>query len=665
MTTTRRWIDPLIAFFHFVFCFLLYNATLTPGLSYASPDGNELTTVSATLGLAHPTGYPLFTWLGFLFSHLLPFGEVAHRTNLMSAVLGAGGVGILFLILRRCELSRAIAAFAALLFGVSTTFWSQAVITEVYAPNIFMLALTVWLLLTWANRTESGNKSIRKESWFLLFALVYGLSLGTHMSNLGFAPAFTLFVLLTDWRILTRPATILLAFGAFALGVAQFLWLPLHAALVNDPLIQRFPPNKLAGIYVYTLGAFSNMRFAFPLAAMPDRVVIYIAFLYQNMAPGGVLLGILGAWALLFRHYKRFWLFIGMYFTNIWFFSQYKVFDLDVFFIPAHFIFAMFAGIGAQQLVDWLRTGLAHLKASPRVASTATAFGIVVLLFLPVLILAGMNAKTNNRTTDTAIGDFYRNVYAMLPRDSVLIGRQGVFGHDMYYWQKVYNVRPDVTLPMFDRPRRPAPRAPIYTTVRIVNGQPQGGIWAPAPGTLPKDAWYEPVLLGDQRDLVLYRASENPPPLVVAQAEPQSRVDKAFDGLVLVGYDLASVADAPTPRIHLKTYWRVTQARPFLVSTQVDDITLETHDLGFGNLARYVQEETSAAGAPSGNSPNAVGAGNPVAMLRDKFVTEEFDLVLPSYLKRGAHKLKIGLARFAAPGVSMQWAEAGEVVIGD
>ena len=156
MNIRSHLLDLLIAFFIFAICFLLYNATLTPSLSYASPEGNELTTVAAMLGLAHPPGYPILTWLGFLFSRLIPVGDAAHRTNLMSAILGAGGVAILYLIARRVELPRAFAVVAAMLFGVSTTFWSQATITEAYAPNVFFIALTTWLILKWADSIEKN-----------------------------------------------------------------------------------------------------------------------------------------------------------------------------------------------------------------------------------------------------------------------------------------------------------------------------------------------------------------------------------------------------------------------------------------------------------------------------------------------------------------------------
>jgi hypothetical protein len=655
MPTRERWRDPLIALAIFLLCLFLYNATLTPSLSYASPDGNELTTVAATLGLAHPTGYPLFTWLGFLFARLLPFGDVAHRTNLMSAILGAGGVAILFLIARQVALTRAVAAFAALLFGVSTTFWSQAVITEVYAPNVFILALTVWLLLKAEggrrkDETELRESTIHPSAFsphpFVLFAFVFGLSPGMHMSNLGFAPAFALFILLTDWRVITRPLTILAALAAFLLGLAQFAWLPLRAPTASDPLALAFAPNTLRGFYVYTVGAFSNLRFAFPITALPDRVVIYFSYLLQNFTVVGVALGLLGMWVLLARHPKRFWLFIGMYCINVFFFAQYRAFDLDVFFIPSHFVFAIFAGFGAQQLLDWLRGALARVMSSQRAIAFAITLALVAFFFFPVAALAANNFKANNRTTDTAIPDFYANVYAMLPPNSALVTRRGVFGYDAFYWRAVYNVRPDVIVPMERGSTLPPSDAPLFTTLRMESGQVRGaGLWAPPRGMLPEDAWYVPVLVGSGRDLVLYRASDSltPPQLVVANAQPQTRIDRAFDGLTLVGVDLARVPDAPKPRVHLKTYWRITQPRAYLISTQVDDITLETHDLGFGNLARYAREHSLTP--------------------RDGVVVEEFDLALPSYLKRGAHALKIGLAQFTGSGVTMQWVNVGNVEV--
>ena len=41
---------------------------------------------------------------------------------------------------------------AALLFATSYTFWSQAVIAEVYALHLLFVALTLLLALQWARR---------------------------------------------------------------------------------------------------------------------------------------------------------------------------------------------------------------------------------------------------------------------------------------------------------------------------------------------------------------------------------------------------------------------------------------------------------------------------------------------------------------------------------
>ncbi len=76
--------------------FAVYLRTLAPTVMWY--DMGELTTTSYVLGIAHNTGYPLYILLGKLFT-FLPFGDVAYRVNLMSAVFAALTVSLVFLII--------------------------------------------------------------------------------------------------------------------------------------------------------------------------------------------------------------------------------------------------------------------------------------------------------------------------------------------------------------------------------------------------------------------------------------------------------------------------------------------------------------------------------------------------------------------------------------
>jgi hypothetical protein len=69
-TTRRRWVDPMLVLLIFASALLVHSLTLMTSLSFKSPDGNELATVAYRLGLAHGTGYPLYTWLGKLLTFL-------------------------------------------------------------------------------------------------------------------------------------------------------------------------------------------------------------------------------------------------------------------------------------------------------------------------------------------------------------------------------------------------------------------------------------------------------------------------------------------------------------------------------------------------------------------------------------------------------------------
>ena len=53
----------------FAVTLLIYIQTLAPGLVKA--DGGELQFVLPNLGVAHPTGYPLYTLLGWLWIQII------------------------------------------------------------------------------------------------------------------------------------------------------------------------------------------------------------------------------------------------------------------------------------------------------------------------------------------------------------------------------------------------------------------------------------------------------------------------------------------------------------------------------------------------------------------------------------------------------------------
>ena len=685
-TLRAHWLDLAIVLAIFTLALAVYNATLTPSLSYKSADGNELATVCYTLGLAHATGYPLYTWLGKLFT-FIPVGDVAHRINLMSAVMGAAGVALLYLIMLAITGRRLPSAFTALLFAFSLTFWSQAVIAEVYAPNVFMIALTVWLLLGWeAGRnspSEMGEglltdplspfdelrtpprpgdlrRSKIRVACLLLAALTFGLSLGTHLSNLGFAPAFVLYVLLVDWRVLKRPAVIMGALALFGLSCLQFLWLPYKASTLNDAFMLRNAPRTLQGIYRYTLGAFPEFKFAFPLQAIPDRIVLYLELLRQNFGVVGIVLGVYGMWEMLFRQTKKFYLFIVMYLVHVFFFIQYRVFDLDVFFIPAHFIYAVFIGYGVYRLVEYVRALLdfGSLIKNSKVLRVAVNVGLALLLCLPIAGEMRANYERNDCSDDTAINDFYQNVFEILPQGSVLLGRGGVFGYDMFYWRLVYNVRPDVLMPHLTNPR-PLPQEvrgrEIYTTMRLDSSQAGRGPWALPPGLVQPDAWHIPVLIGQSDsaipggrggDLVLYRVSMEPPELVVRDADPEYPIGQRLGGLELVGYDLGSEEVSRSGRLHPTFYWRVLRQEQALIVTWLGGEQLEAHPLGLDNLFRYVQEFRPP---------------------QDAIIVEDYLLVVPSSIPLGWQTLKVGLQHPLRPGQEGQYnralLEIGEILV--
>jgi hypothetical protein len=182
-------------------------------------DTPELITAAATLGVAHPPGYPLFTMLGYVFS-LLPFGSIPFRVNLVSVVCDSLAVGVVYVIAEHLVRSRIAAAIAALALAATPTFWQWSLEAEVFPLNNLLAAVLILLLMFWDAQPSKTR--------FLIGAFfVAGLGLTNHQTIVLIGPAFC-FVLWRQREILrAQPQILLVGIVVFVIGLLPYgyvLW---------------------------------------------------------------------------------------------------------------------------------------------------------------------------------------------------------------------------------------------------------------------------------------------------------------------------------------------------------------------------------------------------------------------------------------------------------
>lgn len=150
----------------------LYMRTLAPSVAFMFDDTLELQYIVPRLGIIHQTGYPLYALLGKLFTLLIPLNDTAFRLNLLSAVVGACAVGMLYLVLRHLLVHRWAAVVGAATFAMGQTFWSQAVIAETYTTQMLIVTGLLYVALIWREEVERGDAGCASKRFYALALLM-------------------------------------------------------------------------------------------------------------------------------------------------------------------------------------------------------------------------------------------------------------------------------------------------------------------------------------------------------------------------------------------------------------------------------------------------------------------------------------------------------------
>ena len=380
-----------------VLLLFLLSPTVTRG-----GDCGELVAASYNLGIAHPSGYPVWCLLGRIFA-LLPIGEIGWRYNLFSSVCGMAAVGTIALCAHRLAVAAlahqadsatntAVARWSALgaawLFGGFFYVGTQFLIAEVYSLAALMGALLLYFALAWHQDGDWRDAGT--------LAILAGLVPVVHLSGLFFLP-FLLFLVVWKRGLRARQYATVGAF--FVCALLPILYLPIRSAQFPSP-----PPTKMESSYFWPLdwshpATPANLKqhvtaaqykrllvetetqivdgkevtvkkMAQPLSEIPARLSelgLFVLLGYLWATP----LILVGLWRS-FLDKRVGWVLLLIFLSNLATQINYKVSDQSNFFFPCYLVMALWMGLGLSVFLGalWRRGGMLRTAAPLLVVAT-------------------------------------------------------------------------------------------------------------------------------------------------------------------------------------------------------------------------------------------------------------------------------------------------------
>lgn len=450
---------PVVALLGAGLAFLLYLATLAPGLTWANfgADGGDLLAAAVVNGVPHPTGYPLYTlllqgWLALLGA-LLPASDIAWRGNLLNAVYAAAAVAITADISRQWPLNcreesrmkhgeqntrgetwpsinhsprttAVLSLFVALAWAASPLLWEQAIITEVYTLHSLLVVALGWILLVYRGR------STRR-----VFAsgLVLGLGMAHHLTILLLVPA-VLYLLLPDlhWQRKINGAgrvPWLLLVGGVLAGLLLYLRLPLTTLIKPPPPVNWGIPETAENFWWLVSGvAYRHYLFGVPLDSLLDKFSRWSLVISRQFTPLGFGVSLAGLYILdqsqpRLRNFVLLWVLPLSLYSII-----YNTQDSLTYLLPVVWMLALLLPVGLLSLHQWSVTrGLwpasSHVTAVPLVLLALALWIGVSLYRLPAISL---------RQDDKAIR-FVQGVSAVLEPGSLVFSSADAETFGLWY----------------------------------------------------------------------------------------------------------------------------------------------------------------------------------------------------------------------------------------
>ena len=393
--------------------FVVYAATAARTVTWLhnGADSGDLVTAAYTFGIPHPPGYPLYTMLAAVFARL-PFGEPAFGVALFSALAAAGAIYVLaragdallqtFKDSKTLKLLVWIPPLAALGFAFAPLLWSQATIPEVYALNLFFVALILWACVS----THPQRVKIA--------ALAFGLGAAHHLSALLLVPG--------AWILLQPKRADARALMWFAIPLLAYVYLPL-VALGNPPVKWGDPVTPERFFWLVSAAPYRAYVFDLNGSDVLARIAFSARALTEQFTFVGLALVVWGAIQLAMTRARVFGGLMLIFAPVVVYAIVYASRDSFLYLLPAFAIALLWFMYGAASVLEllpdarWLRAAL-----------------IALLALLPLWNLVS-NYAAMDISRDRAAYEYARANLDALPQDAVLFadGDEALFA--LWYYR--------------------------------------------------------------------------------------------------------------------------------------------------------------------------------------------------------------------------------------
>lgn len=317
--------------------FWAYARTLLPGVDFGDTGGFQAAVLWREVSARQ--AYPLYYLLARPFVLATSPAHPAVGLNLFSATCAALAVGALTAATAFITRSIRSGAIAGLSLAFSYTFWSQAIIAEVYALHLLLIGACLLALYAYWIRPSRP----RLAAFFVVFAVAFG----NHFSMILLLVPFAVFLLIATERPrnLLQPTVVALALGSAAAGA--LLYLPNFLAVawaIDGPATWS---DRAAAFWFDVTKADwrESMVLGVQASQWRDRVGMLIFDARQQFGLVGLAAAALGTWRLFHRVPAWGTLVAVAWLINTIFAFTYNVGDPHVFFLPGHYYLALACGV--------------------------------------------------------------------------------------------------------------------------------------------------------------------------------------------------------------------------------------------------------------------------------------------------------------------------------